>query len=56
MRLPRRFALALIAATCLSAPALAQAPASPHGQVVGHVMASDAYRKAVDLFDREHDR
>ena len=52
----RRLALALVAATVLSAPALAQTAPSPHADVVKRILSSDGYRKAVEIFDREHDR
>lgn len=57
----KSFGLALITATALSCvPALAQearpVPSPAHTETIQRILASDGYRKAVDLFDREHDR
>jgi len=53
----RSLSLALVLSTSLSAAALAQAEApSSHADTVKRIMSSEGYRKAVETFDKEHDR
>ena len=57
MRSPfRRLAPALAASILLAGSALAQSVSPPHDQAVRRILASEGYKKAVDVFDREHDR
>jgi tripeptide aminopeptidase len=49
-------ALALAVGTFAAAPALAQNPSSSHAETVKRIIDSDAYKKAVETFDKEHDR
>jgi tripeptide aminopeptidase len=53
----KSIALALALGVSLHATAWPQAAApSPHADTIKRIMASEGYRKAVETFDREHDR
>src|SRR5918993_2912267 len=53
----KSIALALALGVSLHATAWPQATApSPHADTIKRIMASEGYRKAVETFDREHDR
>ena len=48
--------LALAAAGASAQTAAPPATSTPHNEVVRRIMGSEGYKKAVELFDREHDR
>jgi tripeptide aminopeptidase len=56
MPLSRFLALALAAGALASAPALAQNASPAHADAVKRIMDGPAYKKAVEVFDKEHDR
>jgi tripeptide aminopeptidase len=56
MPLSRFLALALTVGALAGTPALAQNASPPHAEAVKRIMDGPAYKKAVDVFDKEHDR
>src|SRR5918997_5851199 len=55
-RLSRRLALAIVVGALSTAPALAQDPSPSHVEAVKRIVDSATYKRAVEIFDREHDR
>jgi acetylornithine deacetylase/succinyl-diaminopimelate desuccinylase-like protein len=55
-RLSRRLALAIVVGALSTPPALAQDPSPSHVEAVKRIVDSAAYKRAVEIFDREHDR
>ena len=56
MPLSRFLALAVTVGALAGTPALAQNASPPHAEAVKRIMDGPAYKKAVEIFDKEHDR
>ena len=56
MPLSRFLALAVTVGALAGVPALAQNASPPHAEAVKRIMDGPAYKKAVEIFDKEHDR
>jgi acetylornithine deacetylase/succinyl-diaminopimelate desuccinylase-like protein len=57
MNIPMRsLGLALVLSSSLSIAALAQSAPTPHTDTIKRIIASEGYKKAVETFDKEHER